>query len=209
MWARPDIWGEMDEQWWWRRKDFRNVGSSTFLSCTGYFRGSDSPLTERQFYGQNVNLSGWDPVEIHRNCVILQFVIVSPGLERVCVHTRGFGVYTYSIFCSNSIPIKLCQELVPACDCGSGARAWLQVFQVWWGWLLPWAHRFSVCSLSKELMRCDEGVEVFKGADFNFSCWTFAEFLLHITLLEWSFSTFCTVMGSDTHRELCPPWLGH
>lgn len=116
----------MDEQCWRRRrKDFRNVGSSTFPSCTGYFRGSDSPLTERQLYGQNVNLGGGDPVEIHRSGVILPFVIVSPSLERVRVHARGFGVYTHSIFCSNSIPIRLCQELVPPCGCVSGARAWL------------------------------------------------------------------------------------
>lgn len=47
----------MDEQWW-RRKDFRNVGSSTLPSCTGYIRNSDSPLTEKEFYRQNVNLSG-------------------------------------------------------------------------------------------------------------------------------------------------------
>lgn len=50
----------MDEQWLRRRrrKDFRNVGSSTFPSSTGYIRDSDSPLTEREFYRQNISLSG-------------------------------------------------------------------------------------------------------------------------------------------------------
>lgn len=71
-------------------------------------------------------------------------------------------------------PSVWCQELVPACDCDSGARDWLSRHSRCDGVGCCPGHTDSLSALSPRkccvLMRCDNGAEVFKGADVNFSC---------------------------------------
>lgn len=88
------------------------------------------------------------------------------------MHTHGFGVYTHSILCSNSSPIRLVPGACPCCD--SGARGWQS-----WHFRCDEVgscpgHTDSLSAVSPRkccvLMRCDRGAEVFKDPGVSLSC---------------------------------------